>query len=119
MPVKSFVHAIRRAKPLTREEGMKILMRDHFQCQYCGLDGAPSFENGLMMTVDFVIPRALRGKKDPHNLVAACRPCNLLKGRHRFHGFQEAKKHVLEQREAKRREWEHTVGQLRAHSATA
>ena len=119
MPVKRLVHAIRRVKPLTREEGMRILMRDRFQCQYCGLDGTASFENGLMMTVDFVIPRALRGKKDPHNLVAACRPCNLLKGRHKFHSFEEAKKYVLEQREEKRREWEHTIGQVQAHRATA
>ena len=119
MPVKKLVHAIRRAKPLSREEGMQILMRDHFKCQYCGLDGAASLENGLMMTVDFVIPRALRGKKEPQNLVAACRPCNLLKGRHRFHNFEEAKKYVLAKRDEQRREWEKNVGSLREHRATA
>jgi 5-methylcytosine-specific restriction endonuclease McrA len=116
--IKKLVHAIKRAKPLTRDEGIKILTRDRFQCQYCGLDGLSSFENGLMMTVDFVVPRALKGKKDPHNLVAACRPCNLLKGRHRFHSFEEAKKYVLERRAEERRKWEQLITPL-AHKATA
>lgn len=117
--IKKLVHAIRRAKPLTREEGMRILTRDRFQCQYCGLDGLASFENGLMMTVDFIMPRALKGKKDPRNLVAACRPCNLLKGRHRFHSFEEAKKYVLERREEERKKWKEHTAPLHAQRATA
>lgn len=117
--IKKLVHAIRRAKPLSREEGLKILTRDRFQCQYCGLDGLASFENGLMMTVDFVIPRALKGKKDPRNLVAACRPCNLLKGRHHFHSFEEAKKYVMERREEERKRWEGLTAPLHPHKATA
>jgi len=35
------------------------------------------------------------------NLVAACQPCNLLKGQREYHSFEDAKKHVL----AKREEW--------------
>jgi 5-methylcytosine-specific restriction endonuclease McrA len=77
------------AKPLTREEGLKILERDQFRCQYCGLDGATSFENSLMMSVDFVTPRSRRGRKDTNNLVAACRPCNLIKGRRVFKSLRE------------------------------
>jgi 5-methylcytosine-specific restriction endonuclease McrA len=69
------------AEPLTSEEGHKILARDRYRCQYCGLDGAASFENSLIMTVDFIHPSARKGKKDPVNLVAACRPCNVIKGR--------------------------------------
>ena len=69
-----------------------------------------------MMTVDFVIPRALKGKKDPHNLVAACRPCNLLKGRHRFHSLEEAKRYVQQRRDEKRREWETMAARVRAAS---
>ena len=118
MPMKKLIHAIRRSEPLSREEGMKILMRDRFQCQYCGLDGTASFENALMMTVDFVIPRALKGKKDPRNLVAACRPCNLMKGRHHFHSLEEAKKYVHERRDEQRKDWEKTMAHLRAHKAT-
>ncbi len=60
------------AKPVTLEEGLNILERDAYRCQYCGLDGLASFENALAMSVDFVMPRARKGKKDPHN------PCGLL-----------------------------------------
>lgn len=119
MAVHKLIHRVRRAKPLTREEGLKILMRDRFQCQYCGLDGTASLDNALIMTVDFVIPRALRGKKDPANLVAACRPCNVLKGGHRFGSFQEAKDYVLSRREEERRLWNDRMAQLRPQKATA
>ena len=119
MAVHKMVHRIRRAKPLTREEGLKILMRDRFRCQYCGLDGTANFENAMMMTVDFVIPRALKGKNDPANLVAACRPCNVLKGGHRFASFQEAKDFVHGRREEERRKWAEMIAPLLPHRATA
>ena len=117
--VKKLVHIVRRATPLSPDEGMKILMRDHFRCQYCGLDGAASLDNALMMSVDFIIPRALKGKKDPRNLVAACRPCNLIKGRHHFHTFEEAKNYILQHREEKRQEWEKNMALLRSQKASA
>ena len=94
------------ATPLTSEEGRRILERDHYRCQYCGFDGMSSFENSLSMTVDFVHPRAKRGRKDPSNLVAACRPCNVLKGYRLFHDFQSAKAFVLQRREAMRKSWD-------------
>jgi len=119
MAAHKLIHRLRRAKPLSREEGLEILKRDRFQCQYCGLDGRQSFENALMMTVDFVIPRALKGKKDPSNLVAACRACNLLKGRHRFASFQEAKDYVLTRREEERRKWHTMMEQTTPVKATA
>jgi 5-methylcytosine-specific restriction endonuclease McrA len=116
---KELVHRIRRAKPLTSEEGMNILKRDRFRCQYCGLDGMASFENSLIMSVDFVIPRARKGKNDPRNLVAACRPCNVIKGHHSFNNFEEAKNYIVERREKLRKEWEATKGALRSQPATA
>ena len=58
--------------PVTIGEGRKILERDGYVCRYCGLDGRVSFENALVMRVDFVIPRARKGKKDANNLVACC-----------------------------------------------
>ena len=109
----------RQSKPLTLEEGLTILERDKYRCQYCGLDGLASFENSLIMSVDFVVPRAKKGKKDAHNLVAACRPCNLLKGRRAFSSFDEAKAHVLLRRQELRKEWEGKVARLRGKSATA
>lgn len=93
------------AKPLTSEEGRRILERDQYRCQYCGLDGAANFENSLIMTVDFVHPRAHKGKNAAENLVTACRPCNVIKGRRVFATFDAAKAYVLEKREALRKEW--------------
>ena len=94
------------AKPVTLEEGRHILERDHFRCQYCGLDGMASFENALVMSVDFVVPRARKGKKDPRNLVACCRPCNMIKGRRIYGSFEEAQAYVLARRAELRKVWE-------------
>src|SRR5947199_10232184 len=93
-------------KPLSSEEGHKILARDKYRCQYCGLDGMASFENSLVMSVDFVLPRAKKGTKSPDNLIAACRACNLIKGRRTFQNFEEAKKYVLDRRSELRKDWE-------------
>ena len=111
------VNLIGRAKPLTVKEGLNILERDRYRCQYCGLDGMASFENSMVMTVDFVVPRAAGGKKDARNLVAACRPCNRLKGRRKFKDFEEAKAYVLKRREDVRKDWEARMARLKAHAA--
>ena len=92
--------------PVSQAEGLKILERDQFCCKYCGLDGRASFENALVMSVDFVVPRARKGKKDPANLVACCRPCNMIKGTRVYKNFDDAKKYVLEQRDQMRRAWQ-------------
>jgi len=105
------------AKPLTSEEGRQVLQRDHYRCQYCGLDGLSSFENSLVMTVDFVMPRARKGKKDQSNLVAACRPCNVIKGSRLFKSLDEAKEYVLKRRSELRKEWEAGAAKQHSHSA--
>jgi 5-methylcytosine-specific restriction endonuclease McrA len=92
--------------PVTHEEGKKILERDDFVCRYCGLDGRASFENALVMRVDFVKPRAKKGKKDPANLVACCTPCNAIKGTKVYANFDEAKAFVLKHREELRKIWQ-------------
>jgi len=107
------------ARPLTREQGLLILKRDHFVCQYCGLDGMASFENALVMSVDFLHPRAHKGRKDPRNLIACCRPCNMLKGRHIFKTFDEAKAYVLARRDELRKSWESEISQSRGQAAKA
>lgn len=94
------------AKPVTLEEGVQVLERDQYRCRYCGLDGTASFENALIMSVDFVVPRARKGKKDPGNLVACCRPCNMIKGRRVYGSFEEAKAYVLARRDELLRSWE-------------
>jgi 5-methylcytosine-specific restriction endonuclease McrA len=100
------------AKPLTSKEGHKILERDLYRCQYCGLDGAASFEDSLVMTVDFVLPRARKGGKKAENLVAACRACNVIKGSRIFKTFDEAKAYVLQRRAELRAEWKADMARL-------
>ena len=93
-------------KPLSLKENLEILERDDYKCQYCGLDGRASFENALVMRVDFVMPRAKKGKKDPKNLVACCSPCNTIKGTKVYKSFDEAREHVLARREELRKSWD-------------
>ena len=105
------------AKPVTLKEGVQVLERDQYRCRYCGLDGTASFENALIMSVDFVIPRARKGKKVPGNLVACCRPCNMIKGRRTYASFEEAKNYVLARREELRKTWESKKERLRGESS--
>jgi 5-methylcytosine-specific restriction endonuclease McrA len=107
------------SQPVTVEEGVRILERDQYRCQYCGLDGMASFDNALAMSVDFVVPRARKGKKDPRNLVACCRACNMIKGRRVYGGFDEAKAYVLARRDELRRAWESKTARPLSKSAKA
>jgi len=94
------------AAPVTVKEGLEILERDNYRCRYCGLDGNANFENALAMSVDFVMPRARKGKKDPANLVACCRTCNTIKGKKVYKNFEDAKTQVLARRAELRKTWE-------------
>ena len=91
--------------PVTRGEAERILERDHFRCRYCGLDGKASFENALVLYVEFVVPRARKGKNDPSNLVACCRACSQIKGTRVYRSFEDARKYVLDRREELRHLW--------------
>ncbi|HXA81808.1 MAG TPA: HNH endonuclease [Methylomirabilota bacterium] len=105
--------------PVSLAEGLKILERDQYCCQYCGLDGRANFDNALVMSVDFVVPRARKGKKDPANLVACCRPCNMIKGTRVYKSFEDAKKYVLARREEMRQAWESKRSRPAAKAASA
>ncbi len=106
MPFKRFKRFLLGPGPrLAREDAMKVFRRDHFRCQYCGLDGLHHFENWLILTIDHVHPHARGGSRSMDNLVTACQPCNLLKGKHVFATFEEAKKYVLSRREEWRQEY--------------
>jgi hypothetical protein len=98
------------AKPVTRTQGLRILERDQFRCRYCGFDGRASFENALVMGVDFVVARARKGTNEADNLVACCRPCNVIKGRALFGTFEEAKTYVLARREELHKAWASHTG---------
>jgi 5-methylcytosine-specific restriction endonuclease McrA len=105
--------------PVTVEEGRKILERDNYVCQYCGLDGRASFENALVMRVDFVVPRARKGKKNPDNLVACCAACNTIKGTKVYASLDDAKARVLARREDLRKAWQDKTARQKAKAAGA
>jgi len=107
------------ASAVSLQEGVKILERDNYCCRYCGLDGRASFENALVMSVDFVVPRARKGKKDPQNLVACCRPCNAIKGTRVYANIDEARAYVLKKRDELREVWESKTARPVARSANA
>ncbi|HYO96847.1 MAG TPA: HNH endonuclease [Polyangiaceae bacterium] len=65
--------APRVAVRLTRRN---LMIRDQFQCQYCGR--RPSQRD---LNVDHVLPRSRGGLDSWENLVVSCRVCNLRKGR--------------------------------------
>jgi 5-methylcytosine-specific restriction endonuclease McrA len=119
MPITKLLGLTSLAKPLTSEEGRRILERDHYRCQYCGLDGMSNFENSLIMTVDFLVPRAKKGKKTPANLVTACRPCNVIKGHRVFPDLAEAKAYVSQRRAELQKDWETNMAQLRSQTEKA
>ena len=51
-----------------------VYQRDHFTCQYCGVEGTRATLN-----LDHVIPRAHGGKTEWVNIVASCIRCNAFK----------------------------------------
>lgn len=101
MPIHHIKKFLFEAPRLSREGALKVYRRDQFKCQYCGLDGLHSFENWLVLTVDHVHPHARGGGRHMENLVTACQPCNVIKGRREYASLEAARKHVL----AKREEW--------------
>lgn len=57
-----------------------LMLRDGFQCQYCGRT-PPQRE----LNIDHVVPRSRGGQDSWENLVISCRTCNLKKGRRTPH----------------------------------
>lgn len=53
----------------------RILARDRYRCQYCGVRG------GLFdLTIDHIVPRSRGGRTAAENMCAACFACNQRKG---------------------------------------
>src|SRR6201981_215838 len=68
VPLKSYGKPS-RSPAFTR---FNVFLRDRFTCQYCG--------EREDLTFDHVVPRSKGGQTVWVNVVAACAPCNLLKG---------------------------------------
>jgi 5-methylcytosine-specific restriction endonuclease McrA len=66
---------VRRRRQSAGMRRLRILVRDRFQCQYCGRAMAAH-----ELTLDHITPRSQAGRSTPENLVAACKPCNTRKG---------------------------------------
>jgi 5-methylcytosine-specific restriction endonuclease McrA len=110
MPLKKIVKFFTGPAPrISREEAMKVFKRDHFKCQYCGLDGLHSFSNWMVLTIDHVHPHAKGGSRHIDNLVTCCQPCNVIKGHRIFGSIDAAKKFVLEKREEWHKHYEHQM----------
>lgn len=65
---------VRRA--IVRPTRINLMLRDGHQCQYCARR-APVRD----LNIDHVLPRSRGGPDSWENLVTACRPCNLRKGK--------------------------------------
>lgn len=68
---KTFV----RKKPMIRFTRHNLLIRDRYQCQYCGCQ-----LNNNTLTVDHVVPRVRGGKTKWENVSCSCHRCNSRKG---------------------------------------
>ena len=80
LPLPSVVRLVRYVKAVSyfgrvRCSRKNILLRDHHQCQYCGIYG-----RGSAMSVDHIFPKSRGGKTTWDNVVAACHECNRRKG---------------------------------------
>ena len=61
---------------IVRLSRRNLMLRDGFQCQYCGK--RPQQRD---LNIDHVVPRSRGGQDSWENLVISCRTCNLKKGR--------------------------------------
>lgn len=50
-----------------------VIVRDNYKCTYCGAEG-------MIFTIDHVLPKSKGGKSTFENCVASCKPCNNIKG---------------------------------------
>ena len=64
-------------KKMTAELREKILRRDHYTCQNCGLSRKK--EPHLVLEVDHIIPISKGGRTEESNLQTLCHNCNRLK----------------------------------------
>ncbi len=63
------MYMVRRPLPMRRLTRRELLLRDRYQCQYCGAEARE-------LTLDHVIPRVRGGQHLWENMVTACMACN-------------------------------------------
>ncbi len=72
--LKKYARSFQRVVPV-RCTRKNVLIRDCYQCQYCGIQCGPQ-----AATVDHIIPKSRKGLNTWENVVTACHPCNRRKG---------------------------------------
>ena len=80
MPLPSVVRLVRYVQVVTyfgrvRCSRKNILLRDQYQCQYCGVKCRAG-----AISIDHIVPKSGGGKTSWLNVVAACHDCNRRKG---------------------------------------
>jgi 5-methylcytosine-specific restriction endonuclease McrA len=70
--IKFIRRVYRREVPFSRKN---ILVRDSYNCQYCGREFPPTD-----LTIDHITPKVQGGANHWTNVVACCRACNMRKG---------------------------------------
>lgn len=58
---------------------LRVLARDGWRCQFCGIDLARDVDTLLTSTVDHLLPQCEGGGSTEDNLIASCVTCNGLK----------------------------------------
>ncbi len=66
---------VRRRRQASGMKRLRIYMRDHWRCQYCG-----EKKQANDLTLDHIFPRSRGGENSPVNIVTACLACNNRKG---------------------------------------
>ena len=74
-------------KRLTNAAKEKILIRDKFECQYCG--------SKEFLEIDHIIPLSKGGNNEEENLVTSCHRCNHLKADKSIFEFVEENKNKI------------------------
>ena len=72
--LKKYARTFQRVVPV-RCTRKNILVRDGYQCQYCGIQCSPQ-----SVTIDHIIPKVRKGLNTWENVVTACHLCNRRKG---------------------------------------
>lgn len=70
--LRQYLRLYRRGVAFSRRN---VLLRDRFQCQYCGEE-----PGAKQLTIDHVMPRSRGGRTSWDNVVTACGECNRRKG---------------------------------------
>ena len=82
------------AKWLSRKERLAIYLRDGCACAYCGA-GIEEVDEGILLSLDHLVPRSAGGGDEPSNLITACTRCNAKRQDRQVFEFCEAVAHYV------------------------